>query len=141
MLAACTARQDTSTSSSASESPPEVTAIPTEAGQDITGQASLFGYLRSWHGLGVRDDCDGYDEYGVHEGTQIIVRDENDSIIGTATFGPGKVDSPYCTFPFEFSDVPPASFYTFEWGDVKTQALSRSELEDRDWHLDFTLGE
>lgn len=76
------------------------------------------------------------------EGSQIVLRDESDDIIGTATTSSNladPVDSP-CVVSFEITDVPRAEFYTITIGSHEGPAWSFSQLEQQDFKPTLGLG-
>jgi hypothetical protein len=84
----------------------------------------------------------GYGDIG--EGTQVVVKDPTGKIIATGALGSGtwkKGDIlSSCVHPFTVRDIPKADFYTLSIGRRGDQTYSRSDLEQRGWRVDLTLG-
>lgn len=118
----------------------EAPAKPTT--HDITGTFSLTdsdGVTVARNG-----SCSGNGGYSdIDQGAQITARDEDSTLIGTATLSAGAPNSgrTTCSFSFNFEELPDADFYTFELGRRGDLTYSRAEMEQADWTLFFTLGD
>jgi hypothetical protein len=70
-----------------------------------------------------------------HEGldrAEVIVRDENDEIIGVGRVGePAGVERNH----FEIAGLPDAAFYQVDVGDLLSHTFSRAELEADEWFV------
>jgi hypothetical protein len=82
----------------------------------------------------------GYDD--IHEGTQITVRDETESVIGLGELGAGfwRPDDEICWFVARVEDLPEARFYSVEIRDRGVLRYSRAEMEEADWSVSLQLG-
>ena len=89
------------------------------------------------------DACTGSGGYSdVHEGTQVIVEDENGKTLATSALGPGNYDGQSCVFTFRLSDVPKAAFYrVHQSGNRGVLQYSYQDLVGADWSVHLTLGE
>jgi hypothetical protein len=80
----------------------------------------------------------GYDDVTV--GSQIVVRNENDTIIATAMLEPDPTSSDdECQMQF-IVDVPDATFYSFEMGRRGAIVYSKQEMEENGWRISLSLG-
>ena len=86
----------------------------------------------------------GYSDIGV--GTNVVVRDATDTIIGTAPLtmdpaGPEPVASGnyQCGYAFTVS-VPDSAFYTVEVSHRGALTYSRADLESKSWRVSLNLG-
>lgn len=80
----------------------------------------------------------GYQDIAV--GSQLKITDETGTIIGVASLEPLYVpDDELCAFLFT-SDVPEATFYTFQLGRRGDITYSKDELDSSGWNIDLTIG-
>lgn len=87
----------------------------------------------------------GYDD--IHSGASVVVKDENSTIIGTASLGAGKVETvaglgtgTKCKFRSTVGGLPAAKFYSVEVSHRGSQTYSYEELEKDGWRVELTLG-
>jgi hypothetical protein len=101
-----------------------------EATQQTTTPISISGQFV----LTLVGDCNYRNPFPeISAGSQIIVRDEADTVIASgeleelsAMRGGGIGGLADCVFPFEIADVPEAAFYTIEIGDQRSPAIPHS---------------
>jgi hypothetical protein len=89
---------------------------------------------------------------GFADGAEVLVRDENDEIIGVGTLSPGVVRNLEpsgtsdtmnfeCTWDATIDDLPTdAAFYRFSVGGGEPITVSRAELEDEGWRFAVSYG-
>jgi hypothetical protein len=107
----------------------------------LNGQLALGGFGQVNPDVTV---CFGYDGYSdIVDGTPVVVKDGNGSIIGTSQLGPGTFThstESECVFTFTVTDLPDVPFYSIEISHRGAQAFSREQLDSMNWTVAFTLG-
>jgi hypothetical protein len=84
------------------------------------------------------------DEFADVENGEVVVRDEENRILGTARLQLGRMvarqgEGLGCELTFELA-VPVVEFYEVTVGDDRgTETLSRAELDEADWEVHFSL--
>jgi hypothetical protein len=91
--------------------------------------------------------CRGSDGHSrIHEGTSVVIRDRNNTIIAKSELQTGKMvelQTGYlaCQFPFEVSGLPDQTFYEVEVsGGGGERTFSKEELEESDWSVELVKG-
>jgi hypothetical protein len=88
--------------------------------------------------------CTGTSGYNdVREGAQVLVVDEANKTIATASLSAGSFQpqrGALCTFTFSVPNVPRASFYQVKVNQRGGPTYSFAEMETRGWRVDLTLG-
>ncbi len=111
----------------------------------ISGTLILFsdsdgsGILNTGQGRSATcSGVDGFDDIG--PGTQIIVRDQSDDIVGVGylEMGIGSSDT-RCVFMFHI-EVPKATFYAVATSRRDGLVYAFDDLEASGWRVDLTIG-
>jgi len=109
----------------------------------VGGELTLSGdiYQHSCTGSG------GYDD--ISAGTQVVVRDGNNHVIGTGRLGPGHGTSQLnrndatlfdaCTFKFKVKGVPETKFYSVEISHRGGLTYSLADMKKAKWKVHATL--
>jgi hypothetical protein len=87
--------------------------------------------------------CEGKGGYAdVRAGAQILVRNQDSTLVGTGLLSIGEVldTGSTCRLEFTVDAVPDSTFYSFELGRRGEVVYSSEELQDRGYHVDLTLG-
>lgn len=74
-------------------------------------------------------------------GTQVTVRNESGTVIGTTVLSKGKITTAGCVFTFSAADIPSATFYTFDIAGIPGQPVPAAKLIADGWKVDLTLGQ
>ncbi len=136
---------------------PTPTVEPTPALNTLTGTLALtdseaFARFDDEAELAARGEwCASQSTHGYTDiavGTQIVVKDETGSILGTGTAiggevtGGGVYDSERdaCVWTFSVDDLTDAEFYTVEAGRRGGPTYSRADLEAMDWDVALEIG-
>lgn len=112
---------------------------------------NLFGTFtlhKEW--LFTNRPCTGTGGYAdIGEGTQVTVKDQFGTVLGTARLGegtPGGIPAgrtgpaQLCVFTFLVRDLPESAFYQVEVSRRGTQTFSLAEMKQADWSIDLSLG-
>jgi hypothetical protein len=138
------------TTTSTTVPPATAPTTPIPVVHDLNGTMYLFDAAPSVDGrwqVGAR--CYGLDGYSdIGPGTQVTVRNESGTVIGTAALGAGTVEAwpqvgpraRRCVFPFHLAGLPDASFYGVEVSDRGEVRYPRAQLEGNGWHVAVHLG-
>ncbi|NJK63834.1 MAG: hypothetical protein HC921_15110 [Synechococcaceae cyanobacterium SM2_3_1] len=91
--------------------------------------------------------CRGSDSHSrINEGTSVVIRDRNNTIIAKSELQAGKMvelQTGYlvCQFPFEVTGLPDQDFYEVEVsGGGGQSTFSKEELEESRWSVEFVKG-
>lgn len=117
-----------------------IVAIPDE--HTVTGSMTVIDGEFLFAETG--EDCEnppGFDD--IHQGSQVIVKDEAGTTMSTSELGSGRIDGLGCTFDFTLEGVGDAKFYSVELGRDARGELSYSydEMVESNWSVDLVLGD
>ncbi|HEY5193592.1 MAG TPA: hypothetical protein VIJ39_06935 [Solirubrobacteraceae bacterium] len=94
--------------------------------------------------LGGEHGCWGAAESGFSDigaATQVIVKNENGTLIGSGSLGPGRKERQVeCLFSFTISGLPKARFYGIAVSHRGEQDESFQDLVKSNWNVNLTLG-
>jgi hypothetical protein len=78
----------------------------------------------------------------IRVGTQVTVKNESGTIIGSGELFSPTYDSAAleCSFPFEITNLPDASFYVVSVSQRDSHTYQASDLTAKGWHFDVSLG-
>jgi hypothetical protein len=113
-----------------------------EGKHTITGSITLYDSDAYDYYYDDGDSCSGETGYGdIDEGTDVKIKDSSGDLIGSSSLESGIIDDGTCVFEFTVSDVADASYYSVEVSYRGDLSYSKSEMEDKDWDVDLTLGD
>lgn len=98
------------------------------------------GYYSSDDGESCSTDG-GYSD--IATGRQVLVTDEDGSILATSSLESGTVEDGFCTFPFTIEKVGKANYYEVSTGNSNRGGLtvSADELAAQGWTVHLSLGD
>jgi hypothetical protein len=101
-----------------------VFAITACGGHTLTGEISVFG------------DCHSPGYNDITAGAPVVVKDESGKILATGSLG----SETSCRFPLTVDGIPDAKFYQVEVSHRGALTYSPSDLDQRGWKIELTLG-
>jgi hypothetical protein len=87
------------------------------------------------------DGCQGTSGYDdIRLGTDVVVSDPSNRVIGTSRLGDGHWTGDNCIFRFVVSDLPRVDFYKVEVSHRGQLTYSYQELANNNWTVEAELG-
>jgi hypothetical protein len=114
--------------------------------------ATIHGVFKLRDGSGISgstisDSCTGFEGFDdIRHGAQVVVKDQNGTVIGTGTLSSGRTTRKLgdvaleCTFRFSVSGLPKATFYSIEVSKRGAQQYSYDKLVRSGWNAALSLG-